>query len=115
METHYTPEKNSGAYTPTSIEPKGESEFLITWNTGESFALSYFEARFECPCAGCIDEHTGERLLKREMIAPAIRPLQVGVVGRYALSIAWSDQHSTGMYHFDRLHELCVIKGLKLS
>lgn len=111
----YTPEKNSGDYTPTRIEPKNSTEFIITWNSGESFALSYFETRFECPCAGCIDEHTGKRILKREMISPTIRPLNVGVVGRYALNIAWSDGHSTGMYHFDRLYELCLQKGLKLS
>jgi DUF971 family protein len=38
----------------------------------------------------------------------------VNIVGRYAVQIDWSDGHSTGMYHFDRLRDLCESQGQKL-
>ncbi len=97
--------------TPTQVEPQGTTEMLLAWSDGKGFIIPYVELRFQCPCASCVDEHTGKRVLKREQVAPDVRPLGVQVVGRYALQFNWSDGHSTGMYHFDRLYELCVGAG----
>ncbi len=63
--------------------------------------------RFECPCASCVDEHSGERMIRMENIPLDIRVSGAAVVGRYALNIRFSDHHDTGMFHFDRLYELC--------
>lgn len=101
--------------TPTQVEPNSPTELRVAWNDGASWSLPYVDLRFYCPCASCVDEHTGERIIHRSSIGPDIRPLGVQVVGRYALQIAWSDQHSTGMYHFDRLREICEKLGRKLS
>jgi DUF971 family protein len=103
------------ALTPTRLEPLGALEMQIDWNDGASFGVPYFELRFHCPCAGCVDEHTGERTLKREKVLLDIRPTAVHLVGRYAVQMNWSDGHSTGMYHFDRLRELCEAMGRKLG
>lgn len=103
------------ALTPIQIEPYSPSEMFMGWNTGEKFAVPYVELRFYCPCAGCIDEHTGQRTLKRTSIRPDIRPIQVQPIGRYAIQIIWSDGHDTGMYHYDRLFELCQKQGKRLS
>lgn len=100
---------------PTRIEPRSPTEILLAWNTGEEFSLSYFELRFHCPCANCVDEHTGKRTLKREDVKPDVRPLEVVPVGRYAIRIAWSDQHATGMYPFDSLFALCASAGARLN
>jgi DUF971 family protein len=35
-----------------------------------------------------------------------VRPIRVQGVGRYALQIAWSDGHDTGIYTFEHLREL---------
>ncbi|MBL7714089.1 MAG: DUF971 domain-containing protein [Bdellovibrionales bacterium] len=96
---------------PTDIQPSGPKEVFFKWNTGESFRVPYFEIRFECPCASCVDEHTGKRVLKRESISPEIRATGMQVIGRYAIQISWTDGHATGMYHFDRLYELCRNHG----
>ena len=103
--------------TPTRIEPDParQGSMVIAWNTGECFSVPYFELRFECPCAVCVDEKTGRRILKREQVAIDVKPRGAEVVGRYALQIRWSDQHSTGMYHFDRLFELCQASGSRLA
>jgi DUF971 family protein len=100
---------------PVKIDKLNDTEMLLAWNTGEEFVLPFTEIRYYCPCASCVDEHTGERTILRSSISPDIRPKGVQVVGRYALQIAWSDQHSTGMYHFDRLYELCEKQGRKLK
>jgi DUF971 family protein len=103
--------------TPTRIEPDSHHRgyLLLGWNTGETFSVPYFELRFECPCAVCVDEKTGRRVLKREDVASDVRPMAVSPVGRYAVQIRWSDNHSTGMYHFDRLFEICESAGKKLG
>jgi DUF971 family protein len=56
-----------------------------------------------CPCAACVDEHTGAQLLKPESVPLDVRATKVEPVGQYALRITWSDGHQTGLYSFDLL------------
>ncbi len=100
---------------PNLLEPHSSSELRIGWSTGASFAVPYFELRFHCPCANCVDEHTGKRTLKRENVAADVRPTEVHAVGRYAIQFTWSDKHSTGMYPYDLLFSICLEKGLRLT
>ena len=100
--------------TPTRIEPHSPTEILLEWNDGSQFAIPYVEMRFYCPCAACIDEHSGERTLQKSSINPDIHPNGVQLVGRYAVQITWSDGHDTGMFHYDRLFELSEKQGRKL-
>ncbi len=102
------------SYIPTQIEPYSPTEMMIAWNGGQKFAVPYVEIRFYCPCAGCVDEHTGRRTIDKSSINPSIRPTQVQVVGRYAIQITWSDGHDTGMFHYDRMLELCQKQGKTL-
>ena len=37
----------------------------------------------------------------------ALRAEEVALVGRYAISIRWSDGHGTGIYSFQQLREWC--------
>ena len=100
---------------PTQIQPLSPLELFVEWNTGEKFSVPYIELRYHCPCAGCVDEMTGQRTLRRESLQPTVRPNGVELVGSYALHFAWSDGHTTGMYGFDRLWELCEAFGKKLG
>lgn len=100
---------------PTRVEPHSSTELLLGWSTGESFAVPYFELRFYCPCANCVDEKTGVRTIRREDVKADIRPAGVDPIGRYALKFTWSDKHSTGMYPYDLLYSICLEKGLRLS
>lgn len=101
--------------TLTRVEPLSPIEFSLGWNNGEHYSLSYVETRFHCPCAGCVDENTGQRTLERESILATIHPVGVQPIGRYAISIFWSDGHQTGIYHFDRLYDICKKLGRKLD
>jgi DUF971 family protein len=100
---------------PVRIDRHSDAEMLLAWNTGEEFALSYSELRFQCPCANCVDENTGRRVILREQVAPGIKPTAAQLVGRYAVQVTWNDGHQTGMYHFDRLFELCRAAGRSLG
>lgn len=100
--------------TPRRIEPHSPTEILVEWSDSQLYSLPYLELRYQCPCASCVDELTGRRVLKKEDVRPDVRPVKVEQVGRYAIRVAWSDGHSTGMYPFDRLDELCVKFGKPL-
>jgi DUF971 family protein len=102
------------AAIPTRIDQHSPTEMLVAWNSGEQYALSFVELRYHCPCANCVDEHTGRRTIQRTSISPEIRPTGAQVIGKYALQVSWTDRHSTGMYHFDRLLELCQKQGRPL-
>jgi DUF971 family protein len=95
--------------TLKNIQPDDATHIRLGFDTGEEFRMSYLDLRFACPCATCVDEMTGKRTLKKENLRTDVRPRQILPVGRYGISIAWSDGHSTGMYHFDRLYEMCKL------
>ena len=101
--------------TPTKIDKHSASEMLLGWDNGESYAVPFSEIRYQCPCAGCVDEHTGKRTIQRLQVRADIRPVKVEIVGRYAVHLMWNDGHGTGIYHFDRLYELSQKSGLKLK
>ncbi len=86
---------------------QSDRELELLWNEDSSHRLSYLLLRGECPCANCISEHTGERLLDITTIPEDIHPTEIKLIGNYALQIFWSDGHSTGMYTWEHLENLC--------
>ncbi len=100
---------------PSKIERHSDTTCLLEWSTGERFSVPYFELRFECPCASCVNEITGQKVLKREHVKADVRPVGVQLIGRYAIKYDWSDGHSTGMYAFESLFQICEKSGLRLE
>lgn len=81
---------------------------LIEWDAvGHRALYPGRELRLSCPCAECVEEMTGRRLLDPAMVAADLRPLEVRLVGTYGLGIRWSDGHGTGIYTFERLRREC--------
>jgi len=60
--------------------------------------------RDNCPCAECRET---PRSLPVRGQGEEIYAVQIGVVGRYAISIQWSDGHDTGIYSYQTLRSLC--------
>jgi DUF971 family protein len=81
--------------------------FEIVWSDGSTYRLPFKLVRAECPCAQCIHEITGERILKPETIPEDIHPTELAYSGNYALRIVWSDSHASGIFTWERLHGLC--------
>ena len=61
--------------------------------------------RKKCPCAFCVDEWS-KPILKEEDAKDDVRPVSIDSVGRYAMSIKFSDGSSTGIYTFKYLRGL---------
>ncbi len=92
--------------TPTEVGPNADGTRLqITWKDGAGSLFTPRALRILCPCAGCVDERTGERILVPEMVPGDVYPTAIHYVGRYALRFVWSDGHSTGIYPFEYLRK----------
>ena len=92
--------------TPVEITRAGESDVQLRWSDGR---VNVFPARFlrlACPCAHCVDETTGRRVLRESTVPQDVRPLAIAPVGRYAIEIQWSDGHRTGIYSWELLYRL---------
>jgi ATP-binding protein involved in chromosome partitioning len=95
-----------GALEPSKVDLSNPTTTVITWSDGSQRRYDNRALRAQCPCANCVDEDTGRRLITLEQVPPDVRPLAEETVGRYAVQFAWSDGHSTGLYTFDLLRKL---------
>ena len=78
----------------------------ITWTDIKESRYNVAELRRKCPCAQCVDENSGKRLLDPKKVDDQIHPIMIKSVGRYALNIQFSDHHNTGIYTFNYLRSL---------
>jgi len=91
---------------PVALAAEGTS-LRIAWNDGHVSLYPPAYLRLRCRCAHCVDETSGRRTIRPEDIPSDIHPLRADPVGRYAIRIAWSDQHTSGIYTFDHLRAIC--------
>lgn len=85
---------------------RGEGILEIWWTPDHCRRYPFQFLRQECPCASCVNEFTGERMLDPATVPPDILPTSIEFSGNYALKIHWSDGHSTGLYSWDMLDRL---------
>jgi len=97
--------KRGATAPPESIEINDRNEFLVAWQ-GTLAVIPSLRLRDDCPCAECIEEGTGRKLLETESIPADIRALEVKPVGSYAIQIRWSDGHGSGIYSWDTLRRI---------
>jgi DUF971 family protein len=90
----------------------------ITWADGHSSHYDFAFLRDECPCATCNDERAKKESFAHAgpassaaSILPMFKPKPTArtanAVGNYAINIAFSDGHSTGIYSYDHLRTIC--------
>ena len=100
-------ERRGAEIEPREIKQEDDSTLSILWGDDHRCRYGAAELRRACPCAQCVNEWTGERMLKPENISENIEIRDLSLVGRYALNFRWSDGHETGIYSFRYLRELC--------
>jgi len=93
--------------SPKLVKRVSPTQTDVTWNDGHFSSYPSWYLREKCPCASCVDEFTGVRRLEAGSIPSTLERVGVKPVGNYALSFAWSDRHSTGIYTFDYLRSIC--------
>lgn len=77
------------------------------WGDGVECRLLPTELRQNCPCAHCVDETTGIRVLDPDSVPSSLELKDMKPVGNYAYRCLFSDGHDTGIYTLELLRELC--------
>jgi DUF971 family protein len=103
--------RKEGAAPPEAIDVTAAGELRIVWPGGVEATVPPARLRDLCPCAGCVEEGTGRKILDPATIPADIRPLALHAVGNYAVQIQWSDGHSTGIYTWQLLRDACELRG----
>lgn len=92
----------------------------IDWKDGHHSKYSLAWLRDNCPCATCTGAHGTEPARSNysaptpfAMYKPALKMNEAEAVGHYAIRILWNDGHSSGIYSFDHLREICPCEQCK--
>jgi len=83
-----------------SYDPDGKISYRAI--DGTESQIDPAKLRRRCRCAHCIDEMTGGQILQPEQVSDDTTPRQIGTLGNYAITIDWSDDHSS-IYPYDAL------------
>lgn len=102
-----TETRRGPAIEPREIAQEGERGLRVVWADGRVCQYGAAALRRACPCAQCVNEWTGERVLAPEAVPDELEISDLQLVGRYALNFRWGDGHETGIYSFRYLRELC--------
>jgi len=73
--------------------------------TNELISIKPMTLRQDCKCAACVEELTGKKLLRPDMIPETIVPVSMNPCGNYALSVDWSDGHQS-LYPYKQILDL---------
>ena len=91
---------------PVEIVEESNSEISIKWSDDRESLFNAAELRRACPCAGCVNEWTGEKTLDALSVPDDLTFEHTSIVGRYALNFHFSDGHETGIYSFAYLRKM---------
>ena len=91
---------------PTQIVEESDSRVSIKWSDDSETAYAAAELRRSCPCASCVNEWTGQKILDDKAVPDEMTFTNISIVGRYALNFQFSDGHDTGIFSFDYLKKL---------
>ncbi|MGH8015314.1 MAG: P-loop NTPase [Candidatus Zixiibacteriota bacterium] len=100
-------EAHISADEPEAIRIDPDGNVNVIWPDGHQGKHTPYLLRLNCECAQCKDEDTGRKLIDAKRIPLDIKITGVNPVGRYGLSIAFSDGHNTGIYAFKKLRKIC--------
>lgn len=92
---------------PTEIGRANLQDVRVQWKDGHASVYPARMLRLACPCAACVDETTGRKILRSDQLPENVGPMALHLVGRYALQIQWNDGHGSGIYTFQYLRQLC--------
>lgn len=92
---------------PSRVDIGPEGELKTVWPDGHAGVHPAWSLRTQCPCAQCVDEDTGKRVLDPQRVPLDVKLTGVHPVGRYGLGLAFSDGHNTGIYTYAGLRASC--------
>lgn len=87
----------------------------IVWGDGHHSHYSFSYLRDSCPCASCDNLRHQASGPSLPLYRAPVKPTKVSPVGFYALHFDWNDGHSTGIYSFSLLRELCPCEACRAA
>ena len=91
---------------PKEVHLVDQTPPKIAWDDGTASVYDHKNLRLGCPCAACVNEMTGEKMVREQDLPKEIRVTEARPVGRYGLNLLFSDGHGSGIYTFDRLRAM---------
>ncbi len=98
-----------GELVPREVRRLGVHAVRIVWQDGHAAEYGNRYLRDHCPCAECREKPSASLPVVGQ--GDGVYPVQMAVVGRYALSLQWSDGHDAGIYSYQTLRDLCPCAG----
>lgn len=92
---------------PREIHQVGKEKIRVLWDDGHESTYPFPYLRRNCPCALCVDEWTGRKLIDPKSVPGELQAEKAELVGNYAIAFQFTDGHSTGVYSFERMRGLC--------
>lgn len=92
--------------TPIGFHRRDPRTLSVLWEDGHRDEFDVRDLRLACHCALCIEEMSGRPLLDPTSVRSDVAPRAITGVGNYAITVNWSDGHSTGIYSFEYLRAL---------
>lgn len=90
---------------PREVRRLGVHAVRISWQDGHEAEYGNRYLRDNCPCAECKESPTNTLPVVGQQ--EEVYPVQIAAVGRYAISMQWSDGHDSGIYSYRTLRALC--------
>ena len=90
----------------------GAHSVRVVWVDGHLSEYPNRYLRDHCPCAECRERGRKTLPLVGDQAAE-VYAVQIGVVGRYAVSMQWSDGHDSGIYSYTTLRGLCPCESCR--
>ena len=96
---------------PTGVVADRQARTLkISWADGQTSVYPYDGLRAVCPCVMCKGGHANmggppNPYTVRDTAATDLQLEQIQPMGSYALQLAWSDGHGSGIYTWEFLRQ----------
>ncbi|MFP4043058.1 MAG: P-loop NTPase [Rhodosalinus sp.] len=91
---------------PLAMDRPDPRTLAITWADGAVTRHDVRDLRLACRCAQCVDEMSGRALLDPSTVPLDVTPVRIWSLGNYAVGIAFSDGHQSGIYPFATLRAM---------
>lgn len=78
----------------------------FAWEPGGERVIGARALRLACPCAHCVHELTGRRLLDPAKVPAGVQVRDMQPAGRYGYRILFDDGHDSGIFTLELLASL---------
>lgn len=96
---------------PKRIGRRDLAVLTFEWQDGSIARVPAASIRRGCPCAHCVDEHSGRPILDPDSVPQTLEQREVALVGNYAIGITFSDGHRTGIFTWSALRRIAAPFG----